>query len=36
LPAPGKQTIGGREADVTSAVYSPDLGKVIALAYVRE
>jgi len=36
LPPPGKQTIGGREADVTSAVYSPELGKVVALAYVRE
>jgi aminomethyltransferase len=36
LPAPGKQTIGGREADVTSAVYSPEMGKVIAMAYVRE
>ena len=36
LPTPGKQTIGGREAEVTSAVYSPELGKVIALAYVRE
>jgi folate-binding protein YgfZ len=33
---PGKQTIGGREADVTSAVYSPEMGKVVALAYVRE
>jgi aminomethyltransferase len=35
-PAPGKQMIGGREADVTSAVYSPEMGKVVALAYVRE
>jgi aminomethyltransferase len=34
-PAPGKQTVNGQEADVMSAVYSPDLGKVIALAYVR-
>jgi folate-binding protein YgfZ len=36
LPAPGtKLTIDGKEADVTSAVYSPALQKVIALAYVR-
>jgi tRNA-modifying protein YgfZ len=35
-PAPGKQIIGGREADVTSAVYSPRLGRVVALGYVRE
>jgi folate-binding protein YgfZ len=35
LPAPGKQTIGGQEADVMSAVFSPELGKVVALAYVR-
>lgn len=34
-PAPGKQTVDGREADITSAVYSPESGKVIALAYVR-
>jgi folate-binding protein YgfZ len=34
-PAPGKQTIDGREAEITSAVYSPELGKVVALAYVR-
>jgi aminomethyltransferase len=34
-PAPGKQTIDGREVDVTSAVYSPELGKVIALGYTR-
>jgi folate-binding protein YgfZ len=36
LPPPGRQTIGGREADVTSAILSPESGKVIALAYVRE
>ncbi len=36
LPERGKQTIGGREVDVTSAVYSPALGKVIALGYARE
>jgi aminomethyltransferase len=35
-PAPGtKLTIEGKEADVTSAIYSPALQKVIALAYVR-
>jgi aminomethyltransferase len=34
-PSPGKQTVGGQEAEVTSAVYSPEFGKVIALAYVR-
>jgi len=34
-PAPGRQTVGGVEAEVTSAVYSPELGKVVALAYVR-
>lgn len=34
-PAPGKQTVNGQEADLTSAVYSPELGKVVALAYVR-
>jgi aminomethyltransferase len=33
--ATGKHTINGQEADVMSAVYSPDLGKVVALAYVR-
>jgi folate-binding protein YgfZ len=35
-PAPGtKLTLDGRDAEITSAVYSPHLGKVIALAYVR-
>jgi tRNA-modifying protein YgfZ len=35
-PAPGtKLQIGGREAEITSAIYSPHFGKVIALAYVR-
>ena len=34
-PAPGKHTIHGQEAEVMSSVYSPDLGKVVALAYVR-
>ena len=35
-PAPGtKLTVDGREAEITSAVYSPHFGKVIALAYVR-
>jgi tRNA-modifying protein YgfZ len=34
--APGtKMTVGGREAEITSSVYSPHFGKVIALAYVR-
>ncbi len=35
-PAPGKQTVDGREVEVTSAVYSPELGKVVALGYARE
>jgi folate-binding protein YgfZ len=35
LPATGKQTINGQEADVMSAAYSPELGKIVALAYVR-
>ena len=30
-----KLTVEGREAEITSSVYSPHLGKVIALAYVR-
>jgi aminomethyltransferase len=35
-PAPGtKLTIDGKDAEVTSAIYSPALQKVIALAYVR-
>jgi folate-binding protein YgfZ len=34
-PAPGKQSINGQEAEVMSATYSPELGKVVALAYVR-
>ncbi len=35
-PAPGaKLTVEGRDAEVTSSIYSPRLGKVIALAYVR-
>jgi len=35
-PAPGtKLAVEGRDAEVTSAVYSPHFGKVIALAYVR-
>ena len=34
--APGaKVTVGGREAEITSSVYSPRLGKAIALAWVR-
>jgi folate-binding protein YgfZ len=36
LPAPGtKMQVDGREAEITSAVYSPHFGKAIALAYVR-
>jgi folate-binding protein YgfZ len=35
-PAPGtKVQVDGRDAEVTSAVYSPHFNKVIALAYVR-
>jgi len=35
-PAAGtKLQVDGREADITSSVYSPHLGKVVALAYVR-
>ncbi|HUI53998.1 MAG TPA: hypothetical protein VLY04_03445 [Bryobacteraceae bacterium] len=35
-PAPGtKLTVNGSEAEITSAVYSPHFGKVIALAYCR-
>ncbi|SPE32100.1 Glycine cleavage T protein (Aminomethyl transferase) [Candidatus Sulfopaludibacter sp. SbA6] len=30
-----KLTVGGREAEITSSVYSPRLAKAIALAYVR-
>jgi folate-binding protein YgfZ len=34
--APGtKLTVEGREAEITSSIYSPHLGKVIALAYIR-
>jgi aminomethyltransferase len=34
--APGaKLTVDGQEAEITSSVYSPHFGKVIALAYVR-
>jgi folate-binding protein YgfZ len=35
VPAGTKLTLDGKEADVTSSVYSPALQKVIALAYVR-
>ncbi len=35
-PAPGKQMVEGREVEVTSAVYSPELRKVVALGYVRK
>lgn len=35
LAAGSKVTVEGREAEVTSSVYSSHLGKVIALAYVR-
>ncbi|HUB80168.1 MAG TPA: hypothetical protein VMB03_15290 [Bryobacteraceae bacterium] len=35
-PAAGtKLQIGGRDAEITSAVYSPSLRKIVALAYVR-
>jgi aminomethyltransferase len=35
-PAPGtKLQVDGRVAEITSSVYSPHFGKVIALAYVR-
>jgi folate-binding protein YgfZ len=35
-PAPGtKLQVEGRDAEITSAVYSPHFGKIIALAYVR-
>jgi folate-binding protein YgfZ len=35
-PTPGtKVTVDGREAEITSSVYSPNLGKVVGLAYVR-
>ena len=35
-PAPGaKLQVDGRDAEITSSVYSPHFGKVIALAYVR-
>jgi folate-binding protein YgfZ len=35
-PAPGtKLQVNGHDAEITSAVYSPHFGKVIALAYVR-
>jgi glycine cleavage system aminomethyltransferase T len=34
--APGARlTIDGQEAEITSSVYSPHFGKVIALAYVK-
>jgi folate-binding protein YgfZ len=35
-PAPGaKLQVEGRDAEITSAIYSPHFGKVIAMAYVR-
>jgi len=35
-PAPGtKLQVDGRDAEITSSLYSPHFGKVIALAYVR-
>ena len=34
-PAGTTLTVNGREAEITSSVYSPDAGKVVALAYVR-
>jgi len=37
VPAPGtKTTVDGAEAEVTSAVVSPESGEVVALAYVRQ
>src|SRR5207244_12542318 len=36
IPAPGSKTVvEGNEAEVTSAVVSPELGTVVAMAYVR-
>jgi aminomethyltransferase len=36
LPEPGsKTTVDGADAEITSAVLSPETGKVVALAYVR-
>ncbi len=36
LPEPGaKTTIGGNEAEITSAAFSPEAARVVALAYVR-
>ncbi len=35
-PAGTKTTVDGAEAEVTSAVVSPDSGEVVALAYVRQ
>jgi aminomethyltransferase len=36
-PPPGTvMEIGGRQAEITSSAYSADLGKMVALAYVRE
>ena len=35
-PVPGtKLQVGGRDAEITSSIYSPHFGKVIAMAYVR-
>ena len=34
-PAAGWRVVGGREVEITSAVYSPAMGKVVALGYVR-
>jgi glycine cleavage system aminomethyltransferase T len=37
VPSAGaKTTVDGAEAEVTSAVLSPDSGEVVALAYVRQ
>jgi aminomethyltransferase len=36
-PPPGTVIeIGGKQAEITSSAYSPDGGRVVALAYVRE
>jgi folate-binding protein YgfZ len=35
MPAGTKLTLDGKDAEITSSIFSPALGKVIALAYVR-
>jgi len=36
VPAGTKMTVAGKEAEITSSIYSPELGKVVALGYVRD